>query len=69
MPRQDAVECFLPSPLVGEGGAKRRMRGMSPLASLVGWAKVRSCAPCPRLPLRGHGASAPLPTLRFRASG
>ncbi|PSO32182.1 hypothetical protein C7G41_10845 [Bradyrhizobium sp. MOS002] len=30
MPTQGAGARFPPSPLVGEGGAKRRMRGMSP---------------------------------------
>src|SRR5947199_5973968 len=35
----------------------------------IGWAKARSCAPCPRVGTSPAQAPAPLPTLRFNASG
>jgi hypothetical protein len=51
---------FFPSPLVGEGGAKRRMRGLYPRANyLLNKPLTRlECANCafdPPSPTRGEG--------------
>ncbi|MDD1530687.1 hypothetical protein C7U92_25670 [Bradyrhizobium sp. WBOS7] len=49
----------LPSPLVGEGGAKRRMRGLSPQVQL----SCESLRETPH-PSRRYAASHPLPLFR-----
>jgi len=44
---------LLPSPLVGEGGAKRRMRGLYPRRQTL--TRPRRCASRPPSPTRGEG--------------
>src|SRR5947209_8555729 len=46
---------FFPSPLVGEGGAKRRMRGLSPRIETPHPASSRSARFSPPSPTRGRG--------------